>query len=187
MIGNPTVGLVQQIEKAQIANEAKLAKQVERPTFELDTEAQLQWRHFQLFCQTRGVRFQGAHPATVASFVFSENSYGVPPDRIMSGLEAIETSHDNAGLPNPVATSIVRTAVGKVLRLEAPRSWPARDRPKFYTLPVEVQAVVLRRSQQDTKAVRQAQNGASELRHELKQLENEIAQLRANKEGTENG
>jgi hypothetical protein len=114
MIGNSTVGLVQQIEKAQAANEAKLAKEVGRPTFELDTEAQLQLRHFQSFAQTRGVRFLPANPATVASFVFSENAYGVPADRIMSALEAIETNHDNVGLPNPVATSIVRTAVGKV-------------------------------------------------------------------------
>jgi hypothetical protein len=57
--------------------------------------------------------------------------------------------------------------VGKVLRLEAPRSWPARDKPKFYTLPVEVQAVVLHRSQQDTKELRRCQNEAAELRKQL--------------------
>ncbi len=115
MIGNPTIGIQQMVEKGQIANEAKLLKQVEKPTFALDTDAQLQWRHFQSFCQTRGVRFLPAHPATVASFAFSENSFGVPSERIMSALEAIELNHDNAGLPNPIATSMVRAALGKVL------------------------------------------------------------------------
>ena len=158
MIGNPTVGLVQQIEKAQIANEAKLSKEVERPTFALDTESELQLRHFQSFCQTRGVRFLPAHPATVASFVFSENSYGVPPAQIMAALEAIETNHDNAGLANSVATSIVRAALGKILTIEGPRSWSKRERLLFNSLPIEVRAVIERRATADTKVVRRLQN-----------------------------
>lgn len=185
MIGNPTIGIQQMVEKGQIANEAKLLKQVEKPTFALDTDAQLQWRHFQSFCQTRGVRFLPAHPATVASFAFSENSFGVPSERIMSALEAIELNHDNAGLPNPIATSMVRAALGKVLTLPAPR-WPDRDKLKFFTLPIEVQAVILRREKRNTQEIKRCQLEAADLRHKLKQLETELAQLRATKETKSN-
>jgi uncharacterized protein YlxW (UPF0749 family) len=55
----------------------------------------------------------------------------------------------------------------------------------FDTLDDAVKEVIVRRAALDSKEVRKAQNEAADLRHKLKQLENELAQLRAATKETE--
>src|SRR5262249_27511088 len=93
------------IEQAQAVNEKKLASQVPAPKQELDSEALLLLRHFAEFTQQRGVRFLPCAPSSVAAFVRSEAAAGVPPQRILAALEAIQAAHDNGGLPSPIATA----------------------------------------------------------------------------------
>jgi len=164
------MNLPQQIEAAQQKNEAKLAAEIAPPKLEIETDALLLLRHFAAWCKERGIKSCPAQPATVAAFIRSQNSIGVQREQIFDALRAIEAMHDNHALPNPVATAAVRVELGRILNIEAPRSWPKADRVKFYSLPIEVRAVIERRAQQDTKA--------------LRRLQNEVAQLRINNERT---
>jgi hypothetical protein len=166
MIPSQSVGLAQQIERAQQANEAKLLAEVDPPKFNLDTELLLHLRHFKAFCQHHGVKDCPARPLTVAAFVRSESDAGVPSERILSAVEAIETNHDNAGHANPVATAVVRCELGKILKIEAPRSYRKTEKPAFYSLPIEVRAVVERRERENEKALRRVQNDLALLKHQ---------------------
>jgi hypothetical protein len=77
----------------------------------------------------------------------------VPADRIVDAVWAIEALHDNAGHSNPCATASVRIELGRILNLgDGPRSWPRADRVKYLALPVEIQAVIDRREQQNSRA-----------------------------------
>jgi hypothetical protein len=163
MIASQSLGLAQQIERAQQANEAKLLAEVDPPRFNLDTELLLHLRHFKAFCQQHGVKDCPARPATVAAFVRGAAA-GVQPERILEGLQAIELLHDNAGLANPIASAAVRCELGRIFQIEAPRSWKKSDGLLFNGLPIEVRAVIARRARQDELTLRRLQNEVANLR-----------------------
>ena len=140
------MSLVETIERAQIANEKKLAAEVKPPKPELDDEALRHMARFASWAKSRGVKPLPCAPVTLAAFVRAENAFGVPPDRIFDSVRAVEQTHDAAGLSNPAATLAVRTELGRILNLEAPRTWPKADRPIFNSLPIEVRAVKIGRA-----------------------------------------
>jgi hypothetical protein len=167
-----TINLAESIRVAHAKNEARIAAEVATPKSEFDTEAQLHIRHFAEFCKSRGVPGLPARPATCAMFVRAEHGSGVPAEHIVSALNAIEAIHSDHNLANPIATVAVRTELGRILNLDAPRSWPKADRPLFNSLPIEVRAVIERRAEQDSKVLRRLQNEASELRKHRKEIDN---------------
>jgi len=164
VIASQSVSLAQQIERAQQANEAKIAASVSAPKFNLDTEVLLHLRHFKAFCQQHGVRHCPARPATVAAFIKNEAAAGVSPERIEEGLRAIELAHTNQNLANPVACPAPRAELQKLIGTEAPRSWKKSEGHLFASLPPEVRAIVSRRARQDEIALRKLQNEVSALR-----------------------
>jgi hypothetical protein len=89
-------------------------------------------------------------------------------------VRAIEHMHDAAGLSNPCATMAVRHELGCIYHIDAPRSWPKADRPLFNSLPIEVRAIIERRAEQDSNAVRRAQNLAAELRKSLNSNQKDV-------------
>jgi hypothetical protein len=159
----PMTNLVTAISLAQEKNEAALAQQVASPKAELDSDALMLLRHFAAFCKSRGVKVCPARPATIAMFIRSENALGVPVERVLASLAAITIMHDQATEANPCACSMPRAELAKILKVDAPRSWPKAERPLFYDLPPEVQAVVARRSEQDSTALRRLQNKVAEI------------------------
>jgi hypothetical protein len=175
MVPSPTIELHQQIEIAQQKNADKLAAELKPPRFELDTEALLALRHFKAWCDQRGVKSCPARPATAGAFVRSEAAAGVQPERIFDALQAIELLHDNAGLPNPIATAAVRAELGRILSVDAPRSWKKSDGLLFNGLPIEVRAVIARRARQDELAIRKLQNETATSRNQ--QSERKIANV----------
>src|SRR5262245_27049960 len=111
------MSLQEAIDRAQANNEQKLASRVPSPKQELDSEALLLLRHFAEWARARGVKFCPAAPASVAAFVRSEAAAGVPPERILPALRAIEAMHDNSGgLANPIATAPVRAELQRILK-----------------------------------------------------------------------
>jgi hypothetical protein len=165
MIPAPPISLVQQIEIAHAKNEQKIQAEVGIPQTDISTEAALQIKHFGAWCRSRGVKSLPSVPATVAAFIRSEAAIGVPPDRIVDAVWAIEALHDNAGYSNPWATASVRTEVGRILNLDGcPRSWPKADRLKYNSLPIEIRAVIDRREQQNSRALRKIQNNFADFK-----------------------
>jgi hypothetical protein len=146
------------IQLAQEKNEAALAQNVQPPPQELDSEALLLLRHWAEFCKARGIRACPARPASVAMFIRSENSLGVPVERILAALAAIEVMHNQAAESNPVACAMPRLELEKITNIEAPRTWPKVDRPLFQSLPPDVRAVIKRNADSTSLALRRLQN-----------------------------
>jgi len=164
--------LVDAIDKACTANEKKLLDEVRPPVPELVDAARAYIDRFTLWCKSRGVKALPCAPATLAAFCRAENAFGVPPDRIFDEVRAVEQAHDAAYLSNPAATLAVRTELGRILNIpeDGPRSWPKTDRPLYASLPIEVRAVIARREEQTSTALRRLQNRMSDLsKKELKQ------------------
>jgi hypothetical protein len=150
--------LVTAIQLAQEKNEAALAQ----TAASFKTEIDMHLRHFAGWCKQRGVRLCPAKPGTIAAFIRSEAAIGVPQDRILAALRSIEQMHDQAAEPNPVACSMPRAELARILKVTAPRSWPKAERPLFFSLPVEVQQIVARRAEQDSITLRRLQNKVAE-------------------------
>jgi hypothetical protein len=151
--------LTETIKVVQAKNEKDLAARIAAPKPELDDETRLHIQRFQSWCKSRGVPAQPAAPTTVAAFIRAENAFGVDPNRIFNAVRSIEHWHDSASLSNPCATLVVRTELGRILKLEdRPRSWPKSCQGIFVSLPEEARAVILRREEQNSTALRKLQN-----------------------------
>jgi hypothetical protein len=156
--------LVTAIDLAQAANEKRIAAEINAPKHKLDdSEALAILRSFAGWCSSRGVKWLPATPATCAAWIRFQDA-SVPVETIEKAIGAIEAVHDQHGYANPIATAAVRAELGRILKLEAPRSWPKADRLKFNSLPIEVRAVIERRASQDSLALRRLQNRVAELR-----------------------
>jgi hypothetical protein len=166
VIASQSLGLAQQIELAQRANERKIATSVPLPQQEISTEAALLLKHFAAWCKSRGIKALPCAPTSVAAFIKSESDSGVRPQQIIEVVHLIEALHDNQGLANPVATAVVRCELGKLLKIEAPRSWRKTEWPLFYSLPIEVRAVIERRQRENDNALRRVQQDSALLKQQ---------------------
>jgi hypothetical protein len=156
--------LAEQIELAHQQNEKRIASEVGIPKLEQDTEALMLLRHWVEWAKQRGVRYMPCAPASAAAFIRAESAVGVPAERIVRTLEAIQAMHDNAGLANPIATAPVRAELSRILKLDGPRSWSRSERLLLATVPAEVRAVIERRSKADSDLIRKLQNENYRLR-----------------------
>src|SRR5690349_842715 len=130
-----SINLAEEIRRAHSKNEARIAAEVATPKSELDTEAQLHLHHFAEFCKSRGVLGLPARPATCAMFVRVQHANGVPTERILAALAAVENVHWDHNLASPVASKQVRAELARILNTPAPRSWKKEEQLLFLTLP----------------------------------------------------
>ena len=166
------VDLKTEIAAAYLRSEQALAEQLSAvipAPDELDTETIAQLNPFVEFCAASGVHHAPATPATVAAYILHQASQGIPADRIVAEVSAIEQLHNYYGFANPVATASARFAIGQILQTEPPRSWTRLEKGMFNNLPPEIRAAIARRAADQEKSMRRAQNEAAELRHKLKQ------------------
>jgi hypothetical protein len=152
------LNLADAIAAAHAQNEAKFTAQV-APYGELDNEAQMHLAAFIKWCGAHGVRSLPATPASVAMFVM-----GTRPEEVAPALMAIQELHDSKGLPSPVATAAVRSAVSRTLKLKPPRSWRKAEQLMFGELPPEIRAAIERREQQRETELRRLMNQLTELK-----------------------
>lgn len=155
--------LADAIAKAHIHNEARLAAGISVP-LQLDADAASLLDPWNRFCSFHGCRNIGIRPQVVAAFIRAEASQRAEPHKIALTLSAIELLHDRHGLSNPVATAVVRAELERILKIEAPRSWPKAEQLMFASLPPEIRAIIARREREREIALRRAQNAAAELR-----------------------
>ena len=139
------------------ANEQKLSEGIPRiRTLEPDGAIRLQ--AFERWCREQGVRSAPSHPATVATYIRNQEALGVEPNKIFKSCEAIEALHSDNGFANPIATSVVRAELERVLKavdaVSAPRSWPRAEQLLWATLPIEIRAIIARRERDRERWVR---------------------------------
>ena len=158
MIPAPPIGLIQQIEIAHQKNSEKISREIGIPQTDISTEAALQLKHFGAWCKSKGIKALPCAPTSLAAFVRAENAIGVPVDRIVDALWAIEALHDNNGYANPVATAAVRVELDRILKFDRYPRWPKADKLKFLLLPPDIKAVIARREEQNTRVLRKIQN-----------------------------
>ena len=154
-----------------IQNETALANQINAslPPARIDDETQRLLAPFVQWCASANVRHLPAAPATCATFILSQSTVGVAPERIAATAQAIELLHDHYGQSNPIQTRAARWALEQVLpQTDAPRSWPAAEKAQFAHLPVQIRNVIANREQDREKTLRRAQNEAGELRRLIK-------------------
>jgi hypothetical protein len=157
--------LADAIAKAHILNENKLTAGIPIP--QLDADAELHLAAFNRFCSQHGVRNCPARPQVVAAFIRAEEKFGTPPETIVLILSAIQLLHDRHGLASPIASAVVRAELERVLKTEAPRSWPRAEQLMFASLPPEIRAVVAKRERDRERWLRNKMNELAELKRQL--------------------
>jgi hypothetical protein len=125
-----------------------------------------EWRQW---CEVNGRSPAPAAPADIAKFIEDVAELGI--DRVWQAVREISAAHEQFGLADPTKARCVLWAIGKISKIEAPRSWPDADKPLFLELPYDVQKVVLRREAERDREVRRAHNERDKAEAELGKLQ----------------
>jgi hypothetical protein len=150
--------LITALDLAQEACEKRIAAEINAPKQKLDdTEALLILRQFAEWCQARGVKWLPATPATVAGFIRFQHANRIAPGIITRLLDAIQVAHDNSNFASPVYTAAVGQELTRILEVKKTPRWPKAELPLFYSLPSGVQAIIARRDEQQSNALRRLQ------------------------------
>jgi hypothetical protein len=136
---------------------------------ELTPEQRELFQIFAAWCDQKACRKCPAKPWALAAFIIDQEKLGVPAERILATIQAIEAAHDQHGLANPTATAVVRAAMDRILTVDPPRSWPKEDKAAFAMLPAGIREAISRRELQRDRDLRRRQN---ELAEEKKRLTN---------------
>jgi len=146
-------------------NEAALAACYPPPSNKLTEAEQASLKAFVNYCQVQRVRIVGAKPTTIAAYLQYQAELGLTADKILEQAKAIESLHDALGLPNPVATLVVRSVLEAALKTEPPRGWRSDEKFFFQQLPPEIRAVIARRENDRDRELRRLQNQTAQLRN----------------------
>ena len=141
---------------------AELPIKPSRPVLSADVVER--FNRFSAFAASKSARKLPARPTTVAAFILDQNNLGVPVERIVSVLNAVQEVHDAHSLASPVACRITRAALELVVKTEPPRGWTKAEKADWALLPPDIRSIVSRRMRETEIALRRAQNEAAELR-----------------------
>ncbi|WP_424631339.1 hypothetical protein [Bradyrhizobium sp. SYSU BS000235] len=115
---------------------------------------------FAAWCEMMNVRSCPARPAVLAAFVV-DLSASMPAADLMKAVMDIADWHLLYGLANPAATPIVLAALNEIAAVEAPRSWPKKEKHRFHALPHDLQVYIAKREKERDLVLRRAQNAAA--------------------------
>ena len=124
-----------------------------------------EWRKW---CEVNGRSPAPAAPSDIAAFIGDVAELGI--EKVWAAVKDISRAHEQFGLADPTKARPVVWAIGKISKIEAPRSWPDADKALFLELPLDVQRVVLRREAERDREVRRAHNERDIAEKELGQL-----------------
>jgi hypothetical protein len=125
-----------------------------------------EWRRW---CEVNGRSPAPAAPHDIAAFVADISELGI--ERVWAAVKDISNAHEQFGLADPTKARCVLWAIGKVSKLEAPRSWRDDEKALFVELPYDVQKVVLRRETERDREVRRAHSERDRAEAELGKLQ----------------
>jgi hypothetical protein len=146
-------------------NEKRLSKKVPLPPARLSEEQAIAFELFAVWCRQHGVRSLPARPTTIALYLQTALADAV------AAAEAIRVAHQVHSLPCPVSTDVVRFRLNELSDDKPPRSWRNAEKLIWCELSPEIRAVIKRREQEDSAAVRIAQCELAELRKRLEGAE----------------
>jgi hypothetical protein len=162
---------IAEIKLREIAKaESALAEQLGAPTVELDDEAKRNLLPFLEWTTEKNVRCSPSLPTTIGMFIIEQSGKGIPEQKLLDQVAAIEQLHDSLNLPSPVATSAVGFALEQAVKSEPPRSWTKAEKGRWAALPPEIRAVIKRRDVDQERQMRRAHNRAADAEAELKRL-----------------
>jgi len=133
---------------------------------------------FVRWCELNGLAPCPAAPATVARFVRDCASLGI--GRLWPAVQEISRMHASRGLADPTRGDAPAEAISAIASIPPPRSWPARFKDRFRSLPYDVQAHLASHEAQRERALRRAQNDAASARRALTALETQTANGKTN-------
>jgi hypothetical protein len=116
-------------------------------------------RLFLAWCAANGVRPFPAAVSDVARFV-TEFAH-LPADLIHAELVALDQEHEALLYAPPGKARAVADAFNAAHPIEPPRSWPDKQKRRFFELPHDLQMFIAEREVDRDKAVRRAQNAAA--------------------------
>lgn len=119
------------------------------------------------WCEDRSLPWRPANPAVIAKFVMGHTT----PGKLVDELRELSLAHTSQGLPDPVAAWQVVDAIGRVVKVETPRSWKKEQRLLFAALAPDMQQHISDRESQRDKEVRRAQNEAADARKQLADIQ----------------
>jgi hypothetical protein len=172
--------LTEIIDRQHQLNEQAIAARIAAPRLDVDSEGQNLLGNFVKWAKENGVRYLPAAPSSVAVYLRSQYTQGATAETILKTVEAIDAWHVNQNLGSPTATPAVRAILEEILHIDGPRSWSKQERLLFAALPIEIRAIIQRRVQLDSNAVRKAQ-------HDRAAAVQELEQLKLKQKGIENG
>lgn len=126
-------------------------------------------RVFQNWCVLNGVSELPAAPADVARFVTDCRDLGMVA--LWPIIQEVARAHYVLGLADPTLGGLVSAAIKEIAGLTAPKSWPKEEQARFFTMPYDLQLLVLKRETERDMALKRAQSEAGNLRNELKKAQ----------------
>jgi hypothetical protein len=126
-------------------------------------------QRFVEWCAEKNVRSCPARPSTVATFLMDT---ALDHEQSLDALNAIGKLHCKFNLPNPCATTLVRTVLETKMQDEKPpQSWSKHERQVFVTLPAEARIAANRIDTTRNRELRRCQNETADLRKKLLNVE----------------
>jgi hypothetical protein len=116
------------------------------------------------WCALRGEQAIPASPTIIARFIADISPLGI--DRVWPEILQISRAHYTVGLPDVTNSFPVANAINELSKLEPPRSWPAAEKPRFLTLPYDIQLTISKREADRDKQIRTMQNEFAKLKKE---------------------
>ena len=117
------------------------------------------------WCEDRQVCALPARPASVALFILQHRSMGLA--ELVELVDQIGAAHVATGMADPTTTYPVPAMLNKIAAINPPRSWPKEEKQRFLALPYSLQTYVCKREGERDRAVRKAQNEASDARKKI--------------------
>ena len=119
---------------------------------------------FEKWCSLRGESAIPASPTIIARFIADIAPLGI--DRVWPAVLEISRAHYTVGLPDVTNSFPVASAINALSKLEPPRSWPAAEKPRFLTLPYDIQLTISKREADRDHQIRTMQNEFAKLKKE---------------------
>jgi hypothetical protein len=127
---------------------------------------------FENWCALNSRQPMPAAPMLVAQFVSELAPIGI--DKVWEAVQDISRAHYTIGLADPTLGGPVALAINAIANLDPPHSWNKEEKPRFKSLPYDLQLCVLRRTKQTETEMRRAQSDAATLRNELKKRQQPV-------------